>query len=191
MYTLSHEPETVGCGQCISAGYVYHYATDNEAMFNEDVDIASGDDYPATAEIDGVTKDVNYCADILSLDNDLLKSNQFDSPYSALANCPVKEDVCGSTLYTSIEDVGESAEFSVTDMTGMDMCGYMVDTGCGLPKITITEATGAFDYESNEVMLYFVEGTGDFEDHLETDINYSDVDRLAYATDAGNFFPVH
>lgn len=60
-------------------------------------------------------------------------------------------------------------------MTGMDSCVYMVNVdGCGVPRITITDASGAFAHEEKKVMLHFVEGMGDAADHLTHETLYSD-----------------
>jgi hypothetical protein len=75
-------------------------------------------------------------------------------------------------------------------MTGMDMCGFYVDVECGLPKLTITAATGAFDSAEKKVMLYFIEGIGTDDDHLNVDTLYSDVGMMATQTDAGNFWEI-
>jgi hypothetical protein len=74
-YTIAHEPETIGCAQCITAGYEYLYAEDNEATFSYEY-IESGGSMASTITIDGDSHDVNFCTHLAAdnYDTDVLRS---------------------------------------------------------------------------------------------------------------------
>ena len=140
-YTLSHEPETVGCAMCIKNNKIYHYSTEaGEDNSSEYAD--AGDAYLSDITISSSSVDVNFCAEQVD-DVRLLTSNDFSSYFGALSSCPIKEDVCGTNT-DSLSAVGDSTTFSVTDMTGKDMCAFHVDVACGVPKITLETVEGAF-----------------------------------------------
>lgn len=164
----------LGCASCINAGYTFAYKAATTAKTNTET-VATTKDYDAA----------NKCLETWG--GATLESRHFKNSAVAIANCPMKTDVCGATTSASLKDKAATAvDFSVATMTGKDQCTFTVKAKCGLPVITIKEATGGF-LDAKKVAVTFIEGSAD--EALDID------DEPHYAHDAwmgkeGSFYPV-
>jgi len=85
---------------------------------------------------------------------------KFKNPAVAMANCPMKTDVCGTTTNTLATIGATAVDVSVKTMTAKDQCTYFLKATCGMPAVTAKVATGNF-LKKSYVNVDFIEGKGD------------------------------
>lgn len=152
----SYQVLPAGCAQCIRAGFVWQYEVATSATINTATTPTAS--YVTSKTIGGITEDTNKCT--MTGSSTVLDSNDFKSPYAAIANCPMKTSVCGSSASTTLADKAAAAvDFSVTAMTQDDQCSYTIKATCDLPVVTIKAATGSFLGTAKKVNVDYIEGT--------------------------------
>lgn len=154
--------QNLGCHECIRSGFIYNVPSDQDSEPNSQNAkglIASGGSYAGECCQD--MTDTTNCASSIATASTLAEKWATVNPAGisldlAVARCPTKQDICGSTKEIRLSNT-ESTPETVTmsgSWTPGDSCTYVFQANCGAPAFTI-----GGDVTDSDVELYYMEYT--------------------------------
>lgn len=144
---------------CIQNGYSYVYKALAASKTNVETVAAAGA-YATSVVTSGKTNSVNICKSTPFTQSTHLESMKFKNPAVAIANCPMKADVCGTTTATLATIGATAVDVTVKTLTAKDQCTYFLKATCGMPAVTAKVAAGNY-LKPSYINVDFIEGKGD------------------------------